>query len=455
MIQAQREFIADASHELRTPLTSILANLELLQEELAEAERARRAGRDRRLGAALLAADAPAGRRPAAAGPRRRRAHRRPARDATSPRSPRRRWPRCARSPASTSSSSHAATSVVGRRQPRRAPPARGQPARQRRPPHARRARRSRSASSGATGTPCSRSPTTGPGIPRPTREQIFSRFARARRARRPRSPDSGTGLGLAIVEAVAAARTAATVEVGDRPRAALASRSRCRVARHARSRRRRLGARLEPRHRLLGSGRDTTPAGGPPSATAGELAAKSQAAGPAGIPPPLDSGGPLFGRAVARSRAEQLGELLPSSCAARPSRPRSRRSGCLGRVGRTGRVRSASIERRCAACSKLGALRQHDVRGEQRAVHDRCRRRSRHPRAPARSSSSALRPDLADAMDLAAAFDRLGVESGRCRLSARRRQIPGGRSSRRRTRWRPIPSRMASTRSSKPTVSI
>src|SRR5207247_4851714 len=35
----QREFIADASHELRTPLTSILANLELLQAQLAESER--------------------------------------------------------------------------------------------------------------------------------------------------------------------------------------------------------------------------------------------------------------------------------------------------------------------------------------------------------------------------------------------------------------------------------
>ncbi len=34
MVQAQREFVADASHELRTPLTSILANLELLQERL-------------------------------------------------------------------------------------------------------------------------------------------------------------------------------------------------------------------------------------------------------------------------------------------------------------------------------------------------------------------------------------------------------------------------------------
>ncbi len=39
MIQAQREFVADASHELRTPLTSILANLELLQARLDSAER--------------------------------------------------------------------------------------------------------------------------------------------------------------------------------------------------------------------------------------------------------------------------------------------------------------------------------------------------------------------------------------------------------------------------------
>jgi two-component system, OmpR family, sensor kinase len=33
-LQRQRQFVADASHELRTPLTSILANLELLEEEL-------------------------------------------------------------------------------------------------------------------------------------------------------------------------------------------------------------------------------------------------------------------------------------------------------------------------------------------------------------------------------------------------------------------------------------
>lgn len=36
-LDRQRDFVADASHELRTPLTSILANLELLEEELTRA----------------------------------------------------------------------------------------------------------------------------------------------------------------------------------------------------------------------------------------------------------------------------------------------------------------------------------------------------------------------------------------------------------------------------------
>jgi two-component system OmpR family sensor kinase len=35
-MQKQREFVADASHELRTPLTSILANLELLEAQMAK-----------------------------------------------------------------------------------------------------------------------------------------------------------------------------------------------------------------------------------------------------------------------------------------------------------------------------------------------------------------------------------------------------------------------------------
>jgi signal transduction histidine kinase len=35
MLSRQREFVADASHELRTPLTSVLANLDLLADELS------------------------------------------------------------------------------------------------------------------------------------------------------------------------------------------------------------------------------------------------------------------------------------------------------------------------------------------------------------------------------------------------------------------------------------
>jgi signal transduction histidine kinase len=38
-LQRQRDFVADASHELRTPLTSVLANLELLTDELGGEER--------------------------------------------------------------------------------------------------------------------------------------------------------------------------------------------------------------------------------------------------------------------------------------------------------------------------------------------------------------------------------------------------------------------------------
>ncbi len=39
MLERQREFVADASHELRTPLTSVLANLDLLSEELEGEQR--------------------------------------------------------------------------------------------------------------------------------------------------------------------------------------------------------------------------------------------------------------------------------------------------------------------------------------------------------------------------------------------------------------------------------
>ena len=72
-LDRQREFVADASHELRTPLTSVLANLELLAEELAgeQAESAQAALRSTRrmrrlVGDLLLLARADAERRAAA-----------------------------------------------------------------------------------------------------------------------------------------------------------------------------------------------------------------------------------------------------------------------------------------------------------------------------------------------------------------------------------------------------
>jgi two-component system, OmpR family, sensor kinase len=68
-LSRQRKFVADASHELRTPLTSILANLELLEAELAGEQRdmadsaLRSSKRMRRLvGDLLLLARADAGR---------------------------------------------------------------------------------------------------------------------------------------------------------------------------------------------------------------------------------------------------------------------------------------------------------------------------------------------------------------------------------------------------------
>jgi signal transduction histidine kinase len=68
-LDRQRSFVADASHELRTPLTSILANLELLEAELAGEQREmaesalRSSKRMRRLvGDLLLLARADAGR---------------------------------------------------------------------------------------------------------------------------------------------------------------------------------------------------------------------------------------------------------------------------------------------------------------------------------------------------------------------------------------------------------
>ena len=138
MIQAQRDFVADASHELRTPLTSILANLELLEasfaardadpdEEEIVAGALGSSRRMRRLVAdLLLLARADAGR----AGPRR------PC--DLGRRSPGPLSTRSGPRPATISFALDARGGRRGRRQPRRPPPPRPQPGRERDPPHAR-----------------------------------------------------------------------------------------------------------------------------------------------------------------------------------------------------------------------------------------------------------------------------------------------------------------------------
>jgi two-component system OmpR family sensor kinase len=124
MLDRQREFVADASHELRTPLTSVLANLDLLAEELdgEQAETAEAALRStrrmRRLVAdLLLLARADANR----AAPRRR---------PTSPRCCSRRSPSSNLSPRTTSCRSRPSRRRT--RGARRAPPPGAQPGRER-----------------------------------------------------------------------------------------------------------------------------------------------------------------------------------------------------------------------------------------------------------------------------------------------------------------------------------
>ena len=125
------------------------------------------------------------------------------ARAATSPRSPPRRSPRCGRSPTATSSSSPTDGPVTVEGNPDELHRLVAQPARERRPPHARRARDRRSRSTAATATAVLEVSDDGPGPPAGVGEQIFSRFVRGDGPGR-LSGDSGTGLGLAIVKAVA-----------------------------------------------------------------------------------------------------------------------------------------------------------------------------------------------------------------------------------------------------------
>ena len=133
-LERQREFVADASHELRTPLTSIQANLELL---LAAEHRLRGRPPRGRIGALIHQADVGTGLGPPAARPRRCGPPGRPHRSRPGPD----RGGRPGGGPAArrrTPAGEPPGGSAADVRQPRRAPPADPQPARERRPSHAR-----------------------------------------------------------------------------------------------------------------------------------------------------------------------------------------------------------------------------------------------------------------------------------------------------------------------------
>ena len=326
MIQAQREFVADASHELRTPLTSILANLELLEARLAERGRRRPdEARDRRRGARLVAADAPPGLRPAAARPRRRRARRaaaqlRPGRDRDRARSP-----RCARSPAGIELELDTPTgrSSVD-----------GNPddlhrlvlnlLENARPPHAAGHRRSTVIVASRTATRrCSRSATTARACRTTLGDQIFSRFVRgggpadlaADSGHRPRPGDRQGGRGLAR-RRVEVGRSRRRRRAVHRPPAAAASRP-------ATPERGSFSDRLQRPSIAYGRTRHRPPRPPRRHASTGVIGqSESEPIGPPALPS-LRLGGPLLldGDAASRRSAVARSRQL----ALRPSRPRSR----------------------------------------------------------------------------------------------------------------------------------
>ena len=205
MIQAQREFVADASHELRTPLTSILANLELLQARLdrgraAPARRARWSTRalassrrmSRLVSDLLLLARADAGRVGLAA-------------SAT-----------CREIAAAAMSEVRPVADGHELRLEANGPvTVNGNPDELHRLAlnllenglrHTPRGDRDLARwGAGATATRSWRSPTTGPGSPRAGGDALFARFVRGS-GPADTSADGGAGLGLAIVKAVATA---------------------------------------------------------------------------------------------------------------------------------------------------------------------------------------------------------------------------------------------------------
>ena len=121
------------------------------------------------------------------------------------------------RSPASARIETRERAAAAGRRQPRRAAPDGRQPARQRRPPHPRRARRSSCASrASGRGEARGRGRRRRPRHPDGMRDQVFDRFVRGE-GPADTAGGGGSGLGLAIVRAVAESH-GGSVEAGDRP---------------------------------------------------------------------------------------------------------------------------------------------------------------------------------------------------------------------------------------------
>jgi signal transduction histidine kinase len=208
MVQAQREFVADASHELRTPLTSILANLELLQAALERnptdgeegemvASALRSSRRMRRLvGDLLILARADAGRH----GPRH---------------------------ACDLAAVTEAAAAEVRPAAPEHTIAAVLEPVSVEGNPDELHRLALNLIDNGVRHTPAGSTITVrvfeqgseailevaddGPGVPEAMREQVFGRFVRGSGAA-DATADSGTGLGLAIVQAVASAHDGAVV---------------------------------------------------------------------------------------------------------------------------------------------------------------------------------------------------------------------------------------------------
>ena len=206
MVQAQREFVADASHELRTPLTSHPREPRAAPGPRSSAEPTDGEETEMvELRPALLAADAPPGRRPPDARPRGRRPLRRARAAAISPRSPRPRSPRSApsrRPRASTCARDRRAVAVTGN--PDELHRLTRQPDRQRASATPRRGRRSRCSVFERDGAGGARGRRRRTGPPRGHGGAgllaASSAVAAPPTSRRTRAP----GLGLSIVRAVA-----------------------------------------------------------------------------------------------------------------------------------------------------------------------------------------------------------------------------------------------------------